>query len=136
MSESAVSGRQRDLIHAQKNANPFSTLRARPIKPRRASTRSRQGKTRRQIIFQSRNQQASDALGSASFVLNFDRKALKIPLNSLQAMVLNFAEVLIEGMPARCVSLFKKNFEEREKTECELRWQGELTKSPPTFLQK
>jgi hypothetical protein len=75
-------------------------------------------------------------LWSASFVLNFDRKALKIPLNSLQAMVLNFAEVLTVGMPARCASLFKKNFEEREKTECELRWQGELTKSLPIFLQR
>jgi hypothetical protein len=84
----------------------------------------------------SRNQWASDAFGSASFVLNFDRKALKIPLNSLQAGVLNFADVLIEGMLARSASLFKKNFEEREKTECELRWQGELTKSLPIFLQR
>jgi hypothetical protein len=67
--------------------------------------------------FQGRNQWVSDAFGSASFVLNFDRKALKIPLNSPQAGVSNFAEVFIEGMLARCASLFKKNFEEREKTE-------------------
>jgi len=94
------------------------------------------GKTGRPIILQGRNQQASDAFGSASFVLNFDRKVLKIPLNSLQAEVLNFAEVLTEGMLARFASLFKKDYAEREKTECELRWQGELTKSLPIFLQR
>ncbi len=76
------------------------------------------------------------ALGEASFVLNFDRKALKIPLSSLQAGVLNFAQVLVERMLARRASLSRENPEEREKTECGSRWQKESTKSLPIFLQK
>jgi LL-diaminopimelate aminotransferase len=63
--------------------------------------------------------------------LNFDRKALKIPISSLHAAVLNFAEVFIERMLARRASVIQEKFRRKREDRMRIEMAKRIDQIPP-----